>query len=348
MTQITRTLLGIALAGCGILADPSAPEATLTNGSVCLRFYLPDADAGFYRGTRFDWSGVIGGLESAGHQYYPQWFERSDPAVHDFIYDGADIVAGPCTAITGPAEEFVSGGDGSGFAEARAGGTFIKIGVGVLRKPDAEKYDPFRLYPIQDGGHRTVSRRATSVQFDQALADPSTGYAYAYRKTVSLAGDGPRMVLDHVLRNTGSKPIRASVYNHNFLYLDRLAPGPEVRITVPFKIHATLPTSGSLAEVRDNQITFSKTLTGEDRVYLDLQGFGADPKDYDIRVEDRRAGAGVRITADRPLARLALWTIRAPLSIEPFIAINVEPGAEFTWRIQYDYYTIPKGPSFGR
>jgi hypothetical protein len=32
--------------------------------------YLPDAANGFYRETRFDWSGVIGDLTSAGHSYY--------------------------------------------------------------------------------------------------------------------------------------------------------------------------------------------------------------------------------------------------------------------------------------
>ena len=49
------------------------------------------------------------------------------------------------------------------------------------------------------------------------------------------------------------------------------------------------------------------------------------------------------MTADRPLSRAALWAIRAPLSFEPFIDLNIEPGTEFTWRIQYEYYTIPKG-----
>ena len=99
--------------------------------------------------------------------------------------------------------------------------------------------------------------------------------------------------------------------------------------------------ANSLAEVRGNHLSFSRTLTGEERVYLDLRGFGEDAKDYDIRIENRRLGAGVRITADRPLSRLSLWAIRAPLSIEPFIDMKIEPGREFTWRIQYEYYTIP-------
>jgi hypothetical protein len=343
MTTTVGMALGVLLmANVGYSAD-AAPEAEIGNGSVIARLYLPDAAKGFYRGTRFDWSGVIGGLECAGHNYYPQWFQRSDMGVHDFIYDGADIVAGPCTAITGPAEEFSSNGKGLGYDQASAGGTFLKIGVGVLRKPDDKNYDPYRLYPFQDGGRWTVTRKPDVIEFKHELADPSTGYAYEYRKTVSVAGSAPQLVLDHVLRNTGKRAIQTSVYNHNFLYLDRQAPGPEVTLTFPFRISTSPPVAGSLAVIQENCIGFSKTLTGQDRVYLDIRGFGADPKDYDIRIENRKVGAGVRITGDRPLARAALWAIRAPLSIEPFIDMNIEPGAEFSWRIKYDYYTLPKG-----
>jgi hypothetical protein len=343
MTKTAWMALGIPLAfGLCASAGP-APEAEITNGAVRVKLYLPDAMTGFYRGTRFDWSGVIGGVAYRGHDYYPQWFQRSDPSVHDFIYQGADIVAGPCTAITGPAEEFVTHGKGLGFDEGKTGGTFIKIGVGVLRKPDDRNYDPYRLYPIMDGGKWTVTRRPDSIEFKHELADPSTDYAYEYRKTVSVAGDKPQMVLDHRLRNTGKRGIQTSVYNHNFLYLDRQAPGPDCSLTVPFPIRLSPSPANSLAAVRDNRIAFSKTLTGEERVFLNIEGYGAEPKDHDIRIENRRAGAGLRITGDRPLSRMALWAIRAPLSIEPFIDIKIEPGTEFTWRIQYEYYTIPKG-----
>jgi len=342
MRPIIPAVSALMLLAAGPAPARPFPEAEIATPTLRARLYWPDAQSGFYRGTRFDWSGVIGSLQYAGHEFYPPWFQRSDPAVHDFVYEGADIVAGPCTAVTGPAEEFVANGKALGFDLAAPGGTFIKIGVGVLTRPDARPYDPYRLYPIKDGGSWTISRQPRAIAFTHTLADAATGYAYAYRKTVSLAEDKPHLTLEHSLRNTGRRVIETSVYNHNFLYLDRQPPGPEVTLTFPFALRAVRADGAGLATVRDRQITFTKTLAGEDRVYLALEGFGAEARDHDIRIENRRVGAGVRIVGDRPLSRLALWAIRAPLSIEPFIDMAIEPGGQFTWQTRYEYYTLPR------
>src|SRR5687767_12596314 len=98
------------------------PEAQISNGAITAKLYLPDPERGYYRGTRFDWSGVIYSLKAGGHEYFGQWFDRYDPKLHD--------------AIMGPVEEFRTNDAGLGFDEAKAGGTFIRIGVGVVTKPD--------------------------------------------------------------------------------------------------------------------------------------------------------------------------------------------------------------------
>jgi hypothetical protein len=84
------------------------------------------------------------------------------------------------------ARQFVTNKTALGIDEAKAGGTFIKIGVGVLRRPDEAPYDVFRVYKIVDGAKWTVGRKADSVEFTQKLSDLATGYAYVCRKTVSL------------------------------------------------------------------------------------------------------------------------------------------------------------------
>ncbi|MBW8747822.1 MAG: hypothetical protein JF584_09715, partial [Acidobacteria bacterium] len=41
-----------------------------------------------------------------------------------------------------------------------------------------------------------------------------------------------------------------------------------------------------------------------------------------------------------PLSRELLWSIRTVLAVEPYIAINVQPGNEITWTDTIDYYTM--------
>ena len=53
----------------------------ISNGVLKVGFHLPSSDSGFYRGTRFDWSGVIERLEFKGHNYYGPWFTKTDPNV---------------------------------------------------------------------------------------------------------------------------------------------------------------------------------------------------------------------------------------------------------------------------
>src|SRR5215203_1126709 len=91
------------------------PTATIANGKLRAPIYLPDAKAGYHRGARLDWSGVISSLTFKGHEYFGQWFEQYDPTLHD--------------AIQGPVEEFLTGDSALGYAEAAASGTFVRIGI---------------------------------------------------------------------------------------------------------------------------------------------------------------------------------------------------------------------------
>ena len=334
------------------LSAAEFPQAELSNGEIRLKIYLPDAKAGFYRATRFDWSGMIHSLVYKGHEYYGPWFQRVDPGVRDFTYDGADILASPCTAAVGPAEEFVTDTNQPlGYEEAKPGGTFVKIGVGALRKPDDSAYNRFHLYEIADPGNWSVRTAADSIEFTQELSDPSSGYGYLYRKTIKLANGNAAMQIEHSLRNTGRKPIETNVYNHNFLRIDGEAPGPNYTITTPFPIKSNRPPDPELAEIRGNQIVYLKTLANQDRVTTAMQGFGDRASDYDVRIDDKKAGAGLRIVGDRPLRSEALWSIRAVLAVEPFIHVAAAPGQEFTWAMTYSYYALtsqraelPDGP----
>ena len=315
------------------------PQAEISNGELQVKFYLPDTHHGYYRGARFDWSGVIGALEYKGHNYYGPWFDRVDPRVHDFTYEGKEIVASTCSGISGPVEEFQTNHSALGFDEAAVGGTFIKIGVGVLRK-DGASYDFVKQYDMVNPGEWKVAQHPDSVEFTHELSDPATGYAYIYHKTVRLIPGKPEMVLEHRLRNTGRRTIHSDVYNHNFLVLDHQAPGPDFSLTVPFPIHSPQPPNKDLAVIRGNQIVYLKALANQDVVSTPMLGFSDQPRDNEIRIENHRVGAGFVARGNRPLSHMNLWSIRTVLSVEPFIEMKIEPGSEFTWDVFYQYYVL--------
>jgi hypothetical protein len=340
--RISRIAAFVVLAaGCLVSALTAAdyPQAEISNGQIRAKLYLPDAKAGFYRSTRFDWSGVISSLEFGGHNYYGPWFTKQDAAVRDFIYKDADIVVSAESGSMGPADEFQTP---LGFDAAAPGGTFVKIGVGALRKADNSPYSAFKKYELVDPGKWSVRKGADFVEFTQELTDPATGYGYVYRKTVRLTNGKPEMTIGHSLTNTGRVAIASKLYNHNFLVLDQNATGPEYVITMPYAVTTRQPPNKEMAEVRGNQIVYLKMLQDHDTVAMPVEGFGADAKDYDIRVENRKAGAGMRVVGDRPLASVALWSIRSVLAIEPFINVAIEPGKEMTWKYTYSYYTLAK------
>src|SRR4051812_45110411 len=209
-----------------------APKAEISNGQIRAVLYLPDAHAGFYRGTRFDWSGVVGSLKYRGHEYYGPWFHKVDPGIRDVDYDDSGVVVSDRSSTIGPAEEYQPDGKPLGYDDAKGGGTFIKIGVGVLRKPKNEtKYDHYKPYEIVDTGKWTVHKTPAAVEFIQEISDPSSQYGYRYTKVVRLDKEKPLLVIEHALRNTGSRTIQSTMYNHNFLPFENHAPGPNLVTT---------------------------------------------------------------------------------------------------------------------
>jgi hypothetical protein len=313
------------LSGFSIAAIPlkRIPQTEISNGLIHSIIYTPDSKKGFYRGSRFDWSGNIASLEYSGHNYISQWFTKYNPEIHD--------------AIMGPVEEFTP----LDFMDTKTGGSFLKIGVGMLYKSDDKPYTFSRLYQIINPGKWTVKKKSDHVLFIHDLSDKL--YSYHYEKTVQLTNGKPEMVLSHTLKNTGTRTIETSVYDHNFFVIDKHPIGPGLTIRFPFNITGEGNGIGELAEIEGNQIVFLRVLGNGETVSCPmLEGFSSSPNDYDIRIENRITGAGIRITCDQPLSKLAFWACSTTACPEPYIKIKVEPGKEITWTIKYEFYTLTK------
>jgi len=337
VSQVAATVLLSAFLSATPCVAADYPQAEISNGQVKAKIYLPDPTNGYYRSTRFDWSGALYNLQYKGHEFYGIWYDRIDPKVINWVYQGNEIVSGPCSALAGPVDEFQTP---LGWEEAKPGGTFIKIGVGVLRRGEGN-YNRFVPYNVLDSGKWTVKKQRDSVEFTQELSDPATGYGYLYHKVVRLVKGKPELAIEHSLKNTGKRVIESTVYNHNFVVLDKQAPGPDFKVKMPFVIQATRPPNKDLIDVRGNEMVYAKALAGQDQAVVQFQGFSDRASDTEIIIENTKVGAGMRITGDRPLVRDMLWSIRTVLAIEPYIAIDIQPGSEFTWKNMIEYYTMP-------
>jgi hypothetical protein len=319
-------MAGVSVFFCSLLLAADPPHIDISNGLVNAKLYLPDAEHGYYRGVRFDWSGVISRLDYAGHNYFGVWFPKYEPTLH--------------YAITGPVEEFRSEDGALGYSEAKVGDMFVKIGVGVLQKPDDKPYEFTRNYRIVTTGVWIVRPHADSVEFIQELKGVN-GYAYVYSKRVRLVKGKPELILEHTLRNTGKTPIATQVYNHDFYVIDGQPTGPAFSIRFPFKPRAVSDLKGA-AVIRGNDFVYLRELLpgNEDSVATYVEGFSGSAKDNDIRVENSKAQAGVRQTGDHPIAKLYLWSVRTTVCPEAYISLNIAPKKKAAWQVKYDFYTL--------
>jgi hypothetical protein len=327
---------------CAEVPHGDHPKALLTNGKLDALVFLPDATNGYYRSTRFDWSGVVGCVSLNGHKFFGEWFTQYDPLKND--------------SITGPVEEFRSD-DGPmgyntarpgelsvrpgaiGYREARPGETFLKPGVGVLRKVDDSPYQFGGPYPIVDPGTWTVKVEKRSVRFRQVLRGPD-GYAYVYEKTLTLNKNEPVMTLQHSLKNTGKRSIETYVYDHDFFRLDGKPTGPGM--VVHFKFEPKPQGDiGAAAKIEGKDLVYVDELAPHKGVAGYLTGYSGDVRDYDFTVEDTRSKIGVQQTSDHPLARLYFWSIQTTICPEGYIKLKVAPGETTRWTLRYRFFAPP-------
>ena len=319
---LLASVRGWAAADCATVPHQDHPHVTISNGEVRALVFLPDAKDGYYRSSRFDWSGVVACAAYGGHTFWGEWFAHYDPMEND--------------AITGPVEEFRTAEGALGYDAAAVGGLFVKVGVGVLRRDLAGAYKFGHVYPIVDTGRWTVKASARSVTFRQRLRSP-TGVAYEYTKVLSLDRHGSTITLQHSLKNLGARAIVTEVYDHDFYMLDGQPTGPGMEVRLPFKpVTATELEPG--AEVAGNAIAYRQEIAPGATVPSYLTGYGTTAADYDFHVEDTVHHFGVEQRGDLPIVKMYLWSIRTTISPEAYVHLDVAPKKTTRWTLTYRLY----------
>ncbi len=143
MMRFLSTAALLALASLGLRAHAEDPlSVVLKNDVATLTVLLPDNTKGFYRGSRFDWHGIVSKVEYAGHTLFNAWKMPHDPNGHDDVGGTAEEF-GILTPI--------------GYDAAGPGEPFLKIGIGILQRADKEKYEFWKPYKIVSTGRVTTT-----------------------------------------------------------------------------------------------------------------------------------------------------------------------------------------------
>ena len=310
------------------------PHVVLKNEKLKLTVYSPDAEKGFYRGTRFDHAGVFGNVEFAGHKIFGPWKEEHDPANHD------DIV--------GPCEEFGQQKP-LGYDEAKVGGTFLKIGVGELEKPKEERYSFATKYKLVKPAEWKQTDSVKGI--DQPLVawtaqQKANGYGYSYVKAVVVGEPNrkdPAVIgVTHTLKNTGEKRLVTDFYNHNFFNVDGGAVGPDYSLVFPFepKAEGMRGKFGALVESKGKELHFKEKVPAGEFVMAGLTGFDAKQRSFEMRHAPSRVR--VRVDHSYPFAKFNVWGIKTTICPEPFMAVDLKPGESVSWNIVYHFTHEPR------
>lgn len=309
-------LVVLLVAPLAVAADH--PTHAIKSDQLTVTVYTPDAEKGFYRGTRFDWSGVFS-VQFGKHKLFGPW-RKADPTSHD--------------SIVGPCEEFGTAG-ALGYDDAKPGESFLKIGVGELVKPEKEeKYSQFAAYKIAKAGGWKVTTTDTKVTFEQSMS--AGGYGYKYTKIVAVQDAEVR--IQHVLENTGTKAISTDCYNHNFFNVDGDPVGGNYEIEFGFEPKADAPKERfkELVKLDGKKLTLTGPLD-KGSIFAGLTGFGTEAKDHRVTMRHTPTGVSVRATGDKPLSKVNVWGIGSTLCPEPFVQLEIEPSKKAVWSWTYEF-----------
>ncbi|MFL5240533.1 MAG: hypothetical protein ACJ8FY_00345 [Gemmataceae bacterium] len=297
------------------------PRHTLERGSLKLSVFLPDAEKGYYRGTRFDWSGLVSQAEYKAHTFFGPWKTTHDPKNHD----DADGTAEEFGIVNPP-----------GYIDAKVGGAFLKIGVGLLEKLKEDKYEFWKAYKILEPGVWKVSKEADGIAFRHEIkSDTGWGYRYSKRITLAKAGDGFR--IEHTLENTGQKAIQTDHYCHNFIRIDGKLIGPDYRLEFPFEPKPKKDLQ-KVALIKGKEILFQSDLKEEEAFYTELDRTNGRVEDNQVLVTAAKPGAALQIQGDVPLDHCHVFGVPRAICPELFIKIDVAPGNTKKWKTEYTFF----------
>jgi hypothetical protein len=305
-------------------AGPTTKTITMQNASIKLTLADPTAPEPVYRGQRFTLPGMVTIASWNGIPFLVPFAMPDDRF--------------PDNHVGGTAEEFDLPGPAD-YDTAPVGGTFMKVGVGILRRDDAEPYNFSLPREVVVAPKNTIAfSDDKTATFLQTLDDPAGGRGYRLEVSVTLEENG--FTVRRELTNSGNHPIRTEHYTHNFCNIANqpIGPGCEVAWTTPLEPDKMV-TGGEAMLPTPRGLTFAKTPEGNLH-YNSAKGSGL-PANEPILLTQNNAGIQLSITTSHPLHRIAVWGTAEVISPEPFVLLEIPPGESVAWSTTYKVAKAP-------
>ncbi|UCG59524.1 MAG: LamG domain-containing protein [Phycisphaerales bacterium] len=230
--------------------------------------------------------------------------------------------------------------DPPGYVEGTSGSSFLKIGVGILRR-NSSAYNFMTNYDVIELADTAATWHSDRVHFAQTLSGTANGYSYALEEDVIVKND--RIIMNYVLTNTGSKTFTTEQYIHNFLTFSGKPVGPDYIIGFPYNLTSSpeiepwsppvrrLSIASTPQVVRlANMIIYKTRVTSVPKIWV------YKPEDYAGRdlfgVEQTDTAQRLVIESSLPAEYVGIWTTDYQVSPEQFLIITLAPGEhiEFT------------------
>ncbi len=298
------------------------PVKVIESKDLKVTVLLPDEKTGYYRSTRFDWSGIIAQVEYDGHTFFQDW-ENYDGTLEPGIHNPLDNSTG-----TGTAEEFR---EPLGYEEAKIGEPFVKIGVGILEKTENKPYHWTYPYKVVEFGKWKTKIQKDRIVFIQNL-NTHFGFGYNYEKQVVLSEISPEIKIIHILKNSGKKEFSTNPYCHNYMRFDNDFIGKNYIIEFDKGV-SPVTIFEKKAAFTKKTFSLNSDLTDSSPVEGAVNVHGSKH----FVVSNRKTGTSVEVTSDMAFESFYLYIWRMSFCPEPMIRIKLKPGESFTWNTTYKF-----------
>lgn len=207
----------------------------------------------------------------------------------------------------------------------------LKLGVGLLKKPREEQYNPFQRY-VYIPSDIAVEQGPDFLRFTaRSKGDPD--YGIMIRRTVIVNENA--LMLETEVVNYGVETLIFSEYCHNFLCIDGTNLGPDYCLELPEvkNLHGYLQKNIRAAQMfysEEHRLHVAACITKPARFSVDGAGI-VDRDKFSWRLSHAQTGGWVEGTARFQPSGVTVWAKDNVFCPEVFYRSSLQPGKSCTW-----------------